>query len=768
MKIMHPVQHTNRLIHETSPYLLQHAHNPVDWYAWEPEAFEAARSQNKPIFLSIGYSTCYWCHVMERESFENEQIAREMNKRFISIKVDREERPDVDQLYMTAVQVLTRQGGWPLSVFLAPDLRAFYGGTYFPPVDSAGRPGFLTIMRAIDDAYQHRLADVESTCAQLTDLLQQLAEPQPPDSPLTIDRPFIAELVERSTADFDAANGGFGPAPKFPRQTLLEMLLVYLRETPDDDSEPRIKNQKSRISAMLQGTLDAMADGGIRDHLGGGFHRYATDPRWMIPHFEIMLYDNAMLAWVYTEAFRQTDELRYARVARGILDFVLREMTSPDGAFYTAFDAEVDAQEGAYYLWTASQIEQVLGPDNARLFNRVYGLERGPNFADPHHGTGRPEKSVLYLPEPLEKAAAGLGMSAEELDAKLAPLRRKLFEARRLRKAPALDTKVLTGWNALMVRALAYAGQVLDEQRYVQAAAKASDHLLQAHLSPQGTLWHSSRQGQAKIGAFLDDYAFLIQALLELNNLTGQEYRKQQAAALATQMEERFGDAEGNGFFFTAEDQRDLIVRQKVVADSPLPSGNAVAAMALLDLEDNELAHDTIAAFARHLEGTPDSVSALIEAAILYLRNNEPIAVSPGPWRGEAQEPPSPQQVAAGVVSLDATWISPTELHVRVGILDTFHLNAHQTASGLVGTQLAVSGESAADVIHIDYPPGEERSFAFAEQPLRIYSGAVTLAVRFQRDMTARPPLRMALSYQACNENACFPPVSKVFEVNTP
>ena len=347
----HSHAHTNRLASETSPYLLQHRHNPVDWYPWGPAAFEAARQQNKPIFLSVGYSTCYWCHVMERQSFENADVAKEMNARFINIKVDREERPDVDQLYMTAVQVMTRQGGWPMSVFLTPELRPFYGGTYFPPTDQYGRPGFVSVLRGIEDAYRNRKADVDQTAGQLEQVLQQVSEPEPPRADITIDEKYIEGVVARSAHDYEPQFGGFGQAPKFPRETLLELLLMHQRSNPNP--------QRLR---QLRHALDAMMYGGIRDQLGGGFHRYSTDEKWLVPHFEIMLYDNAMLAWCYAEAFRQTDDIRYADVARGIFDFVLREMTSPDGAFYTAFDAEVDAREGLSYLWTKDEIEQVLTP----------------------------------------------------------------------------------------------------------------------------------------------------------------------------------------------------------------------------------------------------------------------------------------------------------------------------------------------------------------------------------------------------------------------
>lgn len=769
-------KHTNRLIHETSPYLLQHAHNPVDWYPWGPEAFEAARHLDKPIFLSVGYSTCYWCHVMERQCFENEQIAEEMNRRFINIKVDREERPDVDQLYMAAVQVMTRQGGWPMSVFLAADLKPFYGGTYFPPTDAYGRPGFLTVLRAIEGAYHERRDDVRATASQLSEILHQLAEPTAPETPVTVSGEFIEDLVKQSVGDFDTVHGGFGGAPKFPRETLLEMLLVYLGEGETQD-----KKRKTQVMAMVGRTLDAMAEGGIRDQLGGGFHRYSTDEMWLVPHFEIMLYDNAMLGWVYAEAYRQMGENRYAKVARGIFDYVLREMTSPAGAFYTALDAEVEAKEGWSYLWTKEEVELVLsgkanhdrgghgfGREEIELFQRVYGLDRGPNFADPHHGNGTAERNILYLPEPLAEVAKRLGVSEDELDRRLAPMRQKLYSARRRRKQPLLDTKVITSWNALMIRALAHGGRVLEEPDYLEAAARAADFVLANHVKANGDLWRTSREGIAKHEGFLDDYAFLSQALLELGKAGGKEAYRQRASALAARMVERFGDRDKGGFYFTAEGAADLIVRQKVAQDSPLPSGNAVAAMVMLELDQPDVARDTLSVFAGSLEQHPDGMSSMLEAAMLYLRDHEPISVSPGPWVGEVERPISPEQIAHSVVSLHAEWASATELHVHVKIAEGFHLNAHETPRGLVATQLSV-GEYAGELVEgAEFPPGEEQRFAFAEEPMHVYAGEVIVVVRFKRSMTGQPPVPLALSYQACNYDTCLPAVTKRFEVGTP
>jgi uncharacterized protein YyaL (SSP411 family) len=746
----------------------------VDWYPWGPEAFAAARQADKPIFLSVGYSTCYWCHVMERQCFENESIAAEMNRRFINIKVDREERPDVDQLYMTAVQVLTHQGGWPMSVFLTPDLRPFYGGTYFPPADQYGRPGFTTLLRAIDDAYRTRGNDVNATGNQVLDILRQLAEPLPPDAPIAIDERWIDSLIERSVADYDAANGGFGPAPKFPRQTLLELLLTYARSDPNRPepagvSESALATRQSGALKMALHTLDALARGGIRDQLGGAFHRYSTDPRWVVPHFEIMLYDNAMLAWCYTEAYRQTEALRYAHVARGILDFVLEEMTSPDGAFYTAFDAEIEAREGGSYVWTRQEIESTLGnADDARLFNAVYGVDRGANFADPHHGTGRPEANVLYLPESLDTVAARLGLSLDELRDRLAPMRRKLREVRRQRPQPLLDTKIITSWNALMIRAFAYAGQILQEERYVDAAIRAATFLWQHHRARGGGLYRASRDGAAKVNAFLDDYAFFADALLALRDGSGDDRWKDHAASIATEMIEKFGDDPRGGFYFSSADAPDLIVRQKIGSDNPLPAGNAIAARVLMTLDLPQQTQRTLAVFARQTEHTADSMSAMLQTALAYVRRYGVLRVSAVPGASAEDRPLSPEQLAAGVVTLRADWVSSTQLNLHVAVLSGFHINSHDVGGkGLTATELTVraAGEQGS-VPAVEYPPGELRGFAFADAPLRVYAGEVTIAVRFNEAPAG--PITLSLRYQACDDRACFPPVSKQLQVSIP
>ena len=664
--------HTNALADETSPYLLQHAHNPVDWRPWGAgRPSTEARRRGVPVFLSVGYSTCYWCHVMERESFESEATAAVMNERYVCVKVDREERPDVDALYMTAVQILTRQGGWPMSVFLLPDGRPFYGGTYFPPADAHGRPSFTRVLTALSDAHRDERDNVEANAAEITRVLRRLADPRPPEAAVAVDEAFLANAARHSAADYEPRFGGFGSAPKFPRETLLEMLLVAAGDEP-------------QIAKQLRHTLDAMADGGLRDHLGGGFHRYSTDARWLVPHFEIMLYDQAMLAWVYAEASRQYGVDRYARVARGVLDFVLREMTSPEGAFYTAFDAEVDAREGLNYLWTPEQVAEVLGDADAARFGKVYGLDRGPNFADPHHGDGTPMANILHLPD---------GPGDDEDDPAVAAMRAKLLAARATRKQPLLDTKVVTSWNALNVRALAFAGRVLGEPRYTEAAARAADFLLTKHRTDDGGLSRTSRDGVQRHAGFLDDYAFLAHACLELHATTGDDRWRREATGLADLIAERFnGDPGDNaatgGFYFTDAGQTDLIVRQKVATDSPLPSGNAVAARVFLALGRAGVAHGVVEAFAGTLEGNPAGESSLVTAAAELVRARGPFVVEPPSEGGDAAtRPASPDQLAESAVALRGEWLAPDRLAVTLHVAAGHHVNGADAPAPLVAAR---------------------------------------------------------------------------------
>ncbi|MBI4613669.1 MAG: thioredoxin domain-containing protein [Planctomycetes bacterium] len=557
----------NRLIFESSPYLLQHARNPVDWYAWGAEAFERARREEKLVFLSVGYSTCHWCHVMERESFENEAIARLMNDNFVSIKVDREERPDVDAIYMAAVQALTGSGGWPMSVFLTADGKPIWGGTYFPPDDRFGQPGFRTVLQKIADLWRTDRARLERGAEELTGHIRaQSAEARTGEAELTTKT--LEKGYSNYTERFDAAHGGFGGAPKFPRSHSLSFLLRYHSRTGT-----------ARALEMVETTLQAMAAGGMYDHLGGGFHRYSTDPVWLVPHFEQMLNDQALLARTYVEAYQVTGEERYAEVARDMLRYVLRDMTDASGGFYSAEDADSEGVEGKFYLWTEQEILRLLGREDGTLFARVYGVTQDGNYREEASG-GETGENILHLPAPVAEVAADLDLDQAPFEERLEVMRRKLFEARERRVHPHRDDKILTDWNGLMIWALAYAGRVLGEPAYVERARRAAEFLL-GTMQSEGRLLHRYREGNASIPAFLDDHAFLSLGLFELYQATFEARWLGEARRLCREMVKLFWDGERGGFRLVGEGGEQLITETKELYDGAIPSGNSAATLAL-------------------------------------------------------------------------------------------------------------------------------------------------------------------------------------------
>jgi uncharacterized protein YyaL (SSP411 family) len=553
---------TNRLRGETSPYLLQHAHNPVAWYPWGPEALGRAKAEDKPIFLSIGYSACHWCHVMERESFEDPEIAAVMNREFINIKVDREERPDLDQIYMTAVQAMTGHGGWPMSVFLTPDLEPFFGGTYYPPTDSRGLPGFRRVLEAVANAWRHRRGEITASAGELMNQLRAMGKV--PASEGALNAKLLDQAAHRLAQHFDHGHGGFGQAPKFPHPMDLKVLLRQHARTGDEQA-----------LHMVRLTLDKMARGGIYDHLGGGFARYATDQRWLVPHFEKMLYDNALLAQAYLEAYQLTRDPEFARVARETMDYVLGRMTSPAGGFYAAEDADSEGEEGKYYVWTLDEIRSVLGPKRAEAFAYVYDVSERGNWQG---------RNILNLPKTIAQAAKLLGRDEAELRAELAEDRAKLLEVRNRRVPPGKDTKVLTSWNGLMLAALAEGALILEEPRYADAARRAAAFLLEHVRTSDGRLLHSSTDGRARFNGYLDDYANLTDGLTRLFEVTGEPRWIGAAVELAEVMLEEFADPSGLGFFYTGKRHEALITRQKDFYDNATPAGNAMAATALLRL----------------------------------------------------------------------------------------------------------------------------------------------------------------------------------------
>lgn len=740
----------NRLAAESSPYLQQHAHNPVDWYPWGPEAFEKARRENKPIFLSVGYSTCYWCHVMERESFENDDVAAVMNSHFVNIKVDREERPDVDQLYMTAVQAQTHHGGWPMSVFLTPTLEYFYGGTYFPPRDAYGRPGFTTLLNAIHDAWTERPAEVMQSARQFTDILQQLAVPSRPKESYTIDNAQLLQWVNDSVSDFDERHGGFGGAPKFPRETLLQLLLAV------EESSLINASMREQIRRMLRKTLDAMMHGGIRDQLGGGFHRYSTDAHWLVPHFEIMLYDNAMLGEIYARAARQLEDERYAIVARELFDFILREMTSEDGAFFSAFDAEVDAQEGMPYLWTIHELrvplERLLLPPHQGIpseftekhidfFLTVFGVDRGPNFSDPHHGSGIPEKNVLFVADPEKYWKDRRSIHKHAF---LKEMRDEVLSDRDDRKQPQLDKKIITSWNALMIRALSVGGSVLKESKYTKAAVAAAEYLLLWHRRNDGSIVRIRRSGFAVgLAGTLEDYALFADALLSLHSATDDKKYLGACREIASEMRTRFEDPAG-GFFFSAANADDLIVRQQTATDSPLPAGAAVAARVLHQLGDSTAARRVIQAFGGALAQHAVACSAMVEVAMTIVAETGPIEVSAGP----SLESIAPH--AGELIAVRAVQVSPKQVDVTLEIADGWHINANPASSGLIATEIFAPPEIFAEIV---YPAGDELSHDGDTQRIYQKSAVIKLRMNTPQDISGS---ELAIRYQPCSDRSCL------------
>lgn len=563
-------KYQNRLAQEKSPYLLQHATNPVDWFPWGDEAFEKARREDKPVFLSIGYSTCHWCHVMEHESFANPEIAQYINAYFVPIKVDREERPDIDGVYMSAVMAMAGQGGWPLTAFLTPDKKPFFGGTYFPPYARWGSPGLVEIMQSIDKAWKTNRQQLLQAGNSIQDFLQNKERALAAKS-VTVNT--LDAAFESYSNSFDRRNGGFGQAPKFPSPHNLSFLLrCWVRS-----------KQKSALE-MVEVTLTKMALGGIHDHLGGGFHRYSTDAFWQVPHFEKMLYDQATLARVYLEAFQATGNAFYADVARDIFDYVLRDLTGKGGGFFSAEDADSldsdDAvghkREGAFYVWKNREIDTLLGKEDAAVFNFYYGIKENGNAVEDPHGefTG---KNIIFVENTIEATVKQFGLSDDKVLRILRQSRSKLFAARLNRPRPHLDDKILTDWNGLMIASLAFGARVLGDPRYLEAAEKA-EAFIHKHLNNrEESLWHRYRDGEAAINGTLDDYAFYIHALLELYETTFNVAYLSKAVRLSNKMVELFWDETNGGFYFTANNAERLLFRQKESYDGAIPSGNSVA-----------------------------------------------------------------------------------------------------------------------------------------------------------------------------------------------
>lgn len=567
------MKHSNRLKDEQSPYLLQHADNPVDWYPWGEEAFEKARKENKPILLSIGYSTCHWCHVMEHESFENEEVAKLMNETFVSIKVDREERPDIDNIYMTVCQMMSKGGcGWPLNVIMTPDKKPFFAATYIPKESRYGRLGMMEFIPKVKEAWEKDNENIMQSAETITEAVKKATDVSQNTESKDLSTKTLDTAYNQLLRNFDEENGGFGKSPKFPTPHNHLFLLRYWKRTGDQQALD-----------MVEKTLQEMRLGGVYDHVGYGFHRYSTDPNWLLPHFEKMLYDQAMLVMAYTEAYQATGKKEYERTAREILIYALRDMTSPEGGFYSAEDADSEGEEGKFYVWTEEELKQILGSKDAELIITTFNTNKSGNFTE-EAGGHKSGANILHLKKPLSDIASSYEMSEEEFSAKIENTRVALFNEREKRIHPYKDDKILTDWNGLMIAAFSMAGRTFNEPEYIKAAARAADFILKNMKDSNAALLHRYRQGEAGIRANVDDYAFLIWGLLELYESTFDMKYLKEALSLQNDLDKGFWDETNGGYYFTSNDAEELIARQKEIYDGAIPSGNSVAGLNLLKL----------------------------------------------------------------------------------------------------------------------------------------------------------------------------------------
>ena len=594
---------SNRLIHEKSPYLLQHAHNPVDWYPWGEEAFTTAKREDKPIFVSIGYSTCHWCHVMEKECFDDEDVAKQMNEVFVSIKVDREERPDLDSAYMTVCQTMGRNCGWPLNVIMTPDKNPFFIASYIPKHDKYGTLGMMNLVPQIREIWRTRRSDLEKTGEDIKQRIRAF-ETRLPREALGID--ILDDAYAMLAARFDVEHGGFGSAPKFPSPHNLLFLLRYWRRTG-----------KTEALSIVEKTLRSMRLGGIFDHVGFGFHRYSTDAKWLMPHFEKMLYDQALLTIAYLEAYQAAGTRNFRITAEEVLEYVVRDLLSPEGGFYTAEDADSEGEEGKFYLWTEQEIRSSLSKEDSELATKLFSVETGGNFDE--LGSRRSGKNILHLAKPLEEFASELKISTDALISRSERIQKVLLEAKAKRIRPALDDKILTDWNGLMIAAFARASQVLDEEKYLQVAIRAAVFLLEKMKNEKGVLYHRYVKGERAIEGFLDDYAFLAFGLTEVYEASFNEMFLQAALELTDMMVSRFWDEREGGFFFTPKHLVDVVPKQKEIFDGAIPSGNSVALLNLLRLaalsgnaEYEKLANNLSRTFSAEAKESPSAHTFLL------------------------------------------------------------------------------------------------------------------------------------------------------------
>jgi uncharacterized protein len=783
--------HPNHLLGQSSPYLQQHLYNPVDWYPWGEQALARARQEQKPIFLSIGYSACHWCHVMEREAFSDPQVAALLNARFVPIKVDREERPDLDDIYMTAVVAMTGSGGWPLSAFLTPDLQPFYGATYLPTAR------LLELLKTIGDAWNHRRGDILASARRIAGLIEA-DQRRGAGQAVTVDADaLLQEAVRRLRAAYDRDQGGFGGAPKFPPHGALWLLLRAGRDHGD-----------AGALDMAVRTLDAMARGGIYDQLGGGFHRYATDARWRVPHFEKMLYDNALLVPVYLAAWKASGREEFRRVGVETLAWVAREMTGPEGGFDATLDADSEGEEGRFYVWTEEEFRRAVGPRDADLAADWFGVTAKGDVA----GGG----NVLHIPQPLPAFAARHGLQASVVRERIDAARRALLQARARRPRPHRDDKVLTSWNGLMISALACAYREIGDARYREAAEQAARFLLRDLRRPDGTLYAVWREGRARLPGYLDDYAFLARGLLDLHDATGEPQWLQAAAALV-RAAEPLRDAAAGGYFFTAAGQRDLIVRTKSLDDGALPSGNAVMAdcLARLARERGDAAllapaarivalaspalraaplrsPYMVLAALRTTETSPNP--APVDAAVRHPGRAAPAVALAGapvaapetpstasappvePYQGTIVGRANRESVVRGSATAPAETLRPGQaltLSIHLVIKDGWHVNSSRpTLPYLIPTRVELpapqGGTTPFETVDVAYPPGDMVSLQFAKERLSVYEGKVVIRATVRPPPDAAPGdrvIRPRVTYQACSNLACLAPETQEFAI---
>ncbi len=758
----------NRLINETSPYLLQHAYNPVDWYPWGPEAFAEARRRGVPIFLSIGYSTCYWCHVMERESFEDPETAAIMNAGFVCIKVDREERPDVDDIYMTATQIMTGGGGWPMSVFLDPDtLEPFWCGTYFPPESRGGRPSFKEVLAGMSDIWKNRRDEVKQQSARLADAVRRNLAAG--GDPVTVGEDQVLSAVRSLLTMYDRTEGGFGRAPKFP-QPVYGSFLLDARGVVDEQT-------RAAIDGAIRHTLDRMAVGGLFDQVGGGFHRYCVDGTWTVPHFEKMLYDNAQLVSLYARAAAIYDDGFYRRVVRRTLGYIAREMTSPGGGFTSAQDAEADGREGSNYLWTPAQIGSVLSPADATLAIGVYGLDNPANFRDPHH-PDEPPAYVLRMEARPEVLAERLGLPLETLHARLDAIDGRLYEARMRRPQPRLDDKVIASWNGMMIAAMARAGELMGDETLIDPAERAAHFVLDSMRSPDGRLYRTWRKGQTGKDGVLGDYAWMITGLLALRDAGRGGGLLEEAQALGEVMQERFADGDGV-YADTPGDREDLFVRARPTYDGATPSGISAAINALLDLHEADPGGPWLDRAVRQIRSVSGDVAARpvsavnsTRAVLRVVRMGEP-ASSMLDFGGEPAKPAASSASAVEVFADSDRVVvrdgEPAELVLGLKIRPGYHVLAADPvvegadADGLVPLRVGlVSGQGVA--VYADYPDGTPYGAAIVgKDELLVHTGELHLRVAIEKaeGVGAGPgePV-LGITFQACDDSSCLEPVT--------